>query len=182
MAGWISIILWFLAIVQGGFFCNSYGIAFMILFLANLYYTMKKCEKKQKEFKNISHITTLFALFGICVCYIVSMLYHHTTEKSMERIIYMLFIFEAYLCIHKMNGEDLTKIQKHIIYISVFQVPICILDYLGLSIPGTLINARFMGSLQYPESVSLATNYFLQPHIIPALIRCFPGLVFSPVR
>ena len=33
-----------------------------------------------------------------------------------------------------------------------------------------------------PESVSLATNYFLQPHIIPALIRCFPGLVFSPVR
>ena len=36
--------------------------------------------------------------------------------------------------------------------------------------------------LLQPESVSLATNYFLQPHIIPALIRCFPGLVFSPVR
>lgn len=145
-------ILFFLVIVQGGFFERSFLTASLILTVIFLITFIGS--------KGIIHIIIKTAgrkeiccFTGMVFIFILSAVYHQTSFKDCGRIGYMYLVLIIYIYLLFLNNFN--KLYNSVILAGVLESGITLLAYAGINLPSVIVNARNMGSFQYANATAL---------------------------
>ena len=151
----ISILIWFLTIIQGGFFVNSYGIAAGVL-TGSLIVT---CIKNPKEFvtkiKEHGNPIVTAGFFVVFVSFVLSGVINSLDQEFFCRFIYFIFAWLLYISVGFVKMNERKMLYQQIRYLLYVQVVFCVLDYLGIIVFATMRNARFMGTMQYANATAI---------------------------
>ena len=145
-------ILFFLVIVQGGFFERGFLIASLILTVMLLVaFISSKCNINTiiKTARRIE----IYYFIGMIFIFILSAVYHQTKLKDCGRIGYMYLILIIY--IYLLFLDNFNKLYNSIILLGVLESGITLLAYIGINLPSVIVNARNMGSFQYANATAL---------------------------
>lgn len=145
-------ILFFLVIVQGGFFERGFLTASLILTVMLLVaFISSKCNINTiiKTARRIE----IYYFIGMIFIFILSAVYHQTKLKDCGRIGYMYLILIIY--IYLLFLDNFNKLYNSIILLGVLESGITLLAYIGINLPSVIVNARNMGSFQYANATAL---------------------------
>lgn len=160
----ISIVLWLLVIVQGGFFINAYGIATMFLGIGLLtkWIQLKKEFIKKLKQKNQRLVELGFGMLVILT--FISGARYPFDQEWLSRCIYVMFAWLLYTCFAFIEKKDAEKLGAQLRYLMYVEAIFCIIAYVGRNFLSTMKNARFMGTFQYANATALfiGAGIFLQ--------------------
>lgn len=148
----LEFILFFLVLVQGGFFERSFLIVDIVLFVMLCNAIIRLKNKNFKKLVMKFNLNIFFYIGMICI-FIISVIYHKTSFKDCGRIGYMCLIFLLY--IYLLFLEDFNKIYHTIILLGVLESGIALFAYIGIELPFVIVNARYMGTFQYANATAL---------------------------
>lgn len=151
----ISILIWFLTIIQGGFFVNSYGIAAGILAVSLIFTCIKNPKEFAKQIKAQANPIVTIGFFVILVSFVISGVINAHEQEFFSRFIYFLFVWLFYIGTGFVKKNERKMVYQQIRYLLYVQAVFCVLDYLGIVVFSTMQNARFMGTMQYANAAAI---------------------------
>lgn len=148
--------------VQGGFFAKVYILA-TVLLLVGIFWQLAEKRKVDKK------IWPLWLL--LTILYMISSFYHGLQMKEWDKAIYIfsMGVMHFYFC--HLNKKERQRIQRALVGIGVLECVVGVLAYAGLTMPGIIMNMRFMGTFQYANATALFLGILLILQTDPEIFK-----------
>ena len=151
----VSIVIWFLTIIQGGFFVNSYGIATGLLAVSLFVICINNPKEFAKQIKVQRNPIMTIGFFLILLSFVISGWINQYDQEFFYRLLYLIFAWLFYISVGFVKKSDRKMLDRQVRYLLYVQVLFCVLDYLGVIVFSTMRNARFMGTMQYANATAI---------------------------
>lgn len=151
-------------LVQGGFFARTYIPAIILLFVGGLLERKREIPSlfRSNNPPNKRIIASEMILFSLLfVFYASSALYHGIALEEWDKVAYMSGIGIIYYYFQGLYPEERYRLKKSLIIIGMVECVIGFVTYAGASLEGVIINARFMGTMQYANANALFLGMLL---------------------